>query len=51
MCGWYLAKNIISSHRNFFNLPRGLKDISQKADFEREHTRAHSCHIMKKVAF
>ena len=30
---------------------RGLKNMSQKADFEREHTRAHSCHILKKVGF
>ena len=27
----------------------GLKDMSQKADFEREPMEAHSCYIKRKV--
>ena len=49
--GWNMAQNVSSRHRKFFNWSRGLEDIRQKADFESEHTLAHSCCIMKKVGY
>ena len=42
-------KNISSSCNGIENWSRGLKDTSQKADFERDHIVPHSCHIMMKV--
>ena len=45
-----MTQNVVDTYKKIFNLSRGLKDMSQKADFEREHMVAHSCHILKKVA-
>ena len=47
--GWILAPNVHSSYKNFFDYFSGLKDMSQKADFEREPMEAHSCYIQRKV--
>ena len=44
-----MIQNVWSSHKKNFNWSRGLKDMSQKGNYEREHTLAHSCYIMKKV--
>ena len=44
-----MAQNLLSRHKNFFNQTRGLRDMSQKADFESDLTLPQSCHIMKKV--
>ena len=44
-----MAENIFASHKKNFNWSKGLRNMSQKADFEREHMVAHSCHIIKKV--
>ena len=41
-------KNVLSPFKNFQNWSRGHKDTSQKADFERDYMKLHSCHIMKK---
>ena len=41
-------KNGSSSNKIFINWPSGLKDTSQKADLEREHALARSCHIIIK---
>ena len=47
--GWNMAWNIASCYTDTDNLAKSVKDMGQKADFEREHMVAHSCHIMKKV--
>ena len=44
-----MAQNIVSRHKIYFNWSRGLRNMSQKADFESDLTLPHSCHIMKKV--
>ena len=43
-----MAQNILSSHKTFFDWPRGLKDTSQKADLERDYTKLHKIYFMKK---
>ena len=43
-----MAQNILSSHKTFFDWPRGLKDTSQKADLERDYTKLHTCYINRK---
>ena len=43
-----MAQNILSRYRNFFDWDRGLRNMSQKANFERERMVAHSSHIMEK---
>ena len=42
-------KNISSSYNGIENWCRGLKDTSQKPDFERDYTKLHPCHIKTKV--
>ena len=42
-------KIYVAPARIFFNWSSGLENMSQKADFERRLTLAHSCHIVKKV--
>ena len=44
-----MTQNTLASHKKFFNWSRGLRNMSQNADFERERIVAHSCHIMEKV--
>ena len=44
-----MAQNIVSRHKIYFNWSRGLRNMSQKADFERERMEADSCHILKRV--
>ena len=44
-----MAQNTLSSNKFFFNWTRGLKDMSQKADFESDLMLAHSCHKLKKI--
>ena len=44
-----MTQNTLASHKKFFNWSRGLRNMSQKADFESDLTLPHSCHIMKKV--
>ena len=44
-----MAQNVPFSNKNFQNYSRGLQDMSQKADFERESTLVHPYHINKKV--
>ena len=44
-----MGQNVLSTCKKFQNLSRGFKGTSQKADFERDYIRLHSCHIMKKV--
>ena len=41
-------KSVSSSHKIFIDWPSGLKDASQKADFERDHMIPHSCCIKTK---
>ena len=43
-----MGQNICCPCKDFFNWSSGLENMSQKADFERGLTLAHSCHIMKK---
>ena len=40
-----MAQNMLSNHSFFQNLCKGLKDMSQKADLERDHALPRSCHI------
>ena len=47
--GWNMAQNLLSRNKNFFNWSRGLRNMNQNTDFERERIVAHSCHIMGKV--
>ena len=42
-------KNVLASHKKIFNWSRGLEDMSQKADFERGRTVAHSCTMLRIV--
>ena len=46
--GRNIVQNVLSTCKNFQNLSKGLKVTSQKANFDGDHTRPHSCHIMKK---
>ena len=45
-----MAQNIASCYTDTDNLAKSVKDMGQKADFEREHTRAHSLSFNEKVA-
>ena len=45
-----MAQNIVSGNKKSFNFFRGLKVMSQKADFESDYTLLHPCYINKKVA-
>ena len=42
-------KNISSRCKGIANWSRNLKDTTQKADFERDYMKLHSCHINSKV--
>ena len=44
-----MTQNILARHKKNFDWARGLRNMSQKADFESDLTLPHSCHIMKKV--
>ena len=44
-----MAQNLLSRNKKNFNWSRGLRNMNQNADFERERIVAHSCHIMEKV--
>ena len=44
-----MTQNILARHKKIFDWARGLRNMSQKADFESDLTLPHSCHIMKKV--
>ena len=44
-----MTQNILARHKKFFDWTRGLRDMSQKADFESDLMLAHSCHILQKV--
>ena len=48
--GRKLGQNVSSTCNNYQNWFMGLKDMSQKANFEREPMEAHSCYIKRKVA-
>ena len=44
-----MATNVLSRHKIFVVWFRGLKDMSQKANHERDLTLPHPCYINKKV--
>ena len=44
-----MAQNILSSHKIFFDLPSGVKNTSQRADFERDYLKLPESLLNKKV--
>ena len=44
-----MTQNILARHKKFFDWARGLRNMSQKADFESDLTLPHSCLILIKV--
>ena len=44
-----MAKNVSSSSKDIENWSRGLKDTSQKANFERDYMKLHSTCISIKI--
>ena len=44
-----MGQNVSSTCKKSLIWSRVLKDTSQKADFERDYMKLHSCHIQSKV--
>ena len=44
-----MAQNMLSSHKIFIDLPSGLKDTSERADFERDYLKLPETCLKKKV--
>ena len=47
-CGWNMAQNVSSTYKKICILSRHPKDTREKAEFERDYMKLHSCHIIKK---
>ena len=44
-----MAQNILSSHKTFLDLPSGVKNTSQRANFERDYLKLPETCLNKKV--